>query len=125
MILTRQIAVGKFAHAGIAFEQNQHCLHGGFEALTVKLGLSNALPQTLTGVELFYPSANDGHAARYQAAIDAFWVVVLPGVSRERTRELRDNALHPAARAYEKIFDDVRVTLSEMSGQVELAAYPV
>ena len=124
MILTRQLAVGKFAHAGIAFEQNQHCLHGGFEGLTVKLGLTPNAPLTLSSVELFYPSADDGHTARYRAAIDAFWVVALPGVSREQTRELRDAVFRPA-QAYEKNFGDVRVILSELSGQVELAAYPV
>ena len=123
MFPSRHLAYAKFSAVRVPFEQYPHCLHGGLEGLTVKLGLSQTEPEKLTAVELFYPSANDGHRAAYQAAVDTFWAVVLPGVPRAQTLELRNNAFHPA-RAYEQTFGDVRVTLSEEGGQVWLGAYP-
>ena len=123
MFLSRHLAYAKFSEARVPFEQYTYCLHGGYEGLTVKLSLSKTDPEKLTAVELFYPSAPDNHRRAYQAAVDTFWAVVLPGVPRAQTLELRDNAFQPA-RAYEQTFGDMRVTLSEEGGQVWLAAYP-
>ena len=124
MLVPRQIAFSKFSQTRIVFEQHPHCLYGGVEGLTVKLGLSKTDPNELASVELFYPLADDGHQTIYRAAVDTFWAVTLPGTPRAETLELRDDAFHPR-REYEKIYGEVRVTLSEGGGQILLGAYPV
>ena len=123
MLVPRQIAFSKFSQTRIVFEQHSHCLYGGLEGLTVKLGLSKIDPSILASVELFYPSADDGYRAIYRAAVDTFWAVTLPGTPRAETLDLRDNAFHPG-RKYEQTFGDVRVTLSEEGEQIFLGAYP-